>query len=97
MSVNETKFPHEHPENYGDIRTIAERAGVELKEEDGIPYHCGERMQVKAGIIGPDYVKCHPCGLLLLNTASPHVNGGIIWNEDVMEKFWDAMWTRWTV
>ena len=90
---DKTKFPYENPEQYGDVQTVADRAGVELQGEEGIPFHCGERMHVKSGILGPDYAKCETCGLLLYNAASPHVNGGIVWKEDVLDKFGDGLWT----
>ena len=89
----ETKFPFPDREEFGDVRTVAERAGIELRGEEGIPFHCGERMQVKEGVMGPDYARCSPCGLTMLNAASPHVNGGVVWNEQVMEEFGNVLWT----
>lgn len=38
-------------------------------------------MQVKGGLIGPDYAKCHTCGQEIGNAASPHINGGYIPDE----------------
>ena len=96
MSEAESKFPLQNPEEYGDVRTICERAGVELRTvdgEEGIPFCCDTRMQVKAGILGPDYALCHQCQTSIQNLASPHINAGIVWNEAVMEEFGDRMWT----
>jgi hypothetical protein len=39
-------------------------------------YHCGEKMDVRSGLLGPDFAACHKCGIRLLNMASPHINGG---------------------
>ena len=43
--------------------------------------------------MGPDYAHCNRCGKTMSNQASPHVNGGILWNEEVMEAHGDRMWT----
>ena len=96
MSDEQTKFPFKGQEKYGDVRTVAEHAGIELRtvdEEEGIPFHCGERMHVKGGIMGPDYAHCNRCGLLMSNAASPHINGGYILNDDVMKRYGDCLWT----
>ena len=74
------------------MRTIADRAGIELKDEDGKPFHCGELMPTKGGLFGPDYAKCNTCGLMMANMASPHINGGVIFSEEVYEEFGEVMW-----
>ena len=89
-------FPMKNPQDHADVRTIAERASIELRtveEEEGILFCCDQRMHVKAGIMGPDYAHCNQCGQTMTNQASPHVNGGILWNEEVMEAHGDRMWT----
>ena len=89
-------FPFNNPEKFGDVRTIANTAGIELRtveNEEGIPYHCGERMQVKGGVIGPDYTRCGLCELAIGNMLSPHINGGVILKEEITEKFGDSLWT----
>ena len=93
MAEETTVFPFPDPEKYGDVRTIADRAGIELQEEEGLPFHCGAKMRVKSGLMGPDYAHCNTCGLTMLNEASPHVNGGLVFNEEIMEKFGDSLWT----
>ena len=87
------EIPYKDREKYSDVRTIAERACVELREEDGKPFHCGERMPTKHGLFGPDYAKCGSCGLTMWNAASPHVNGGYVFTEEVLEEYFDEMWT----
>ena len=89
------EFPWKDRENYGDVLTIAARAGIELRDTNLIPHHCDQEMQVKAGLYGADYVHCHKCGLNMHNAASPHVNAGIIFNNDIMDEFGMVMWT-WT-
>ena len=96
MSDEQLKFPFKDQEKYGDVRTIAERAGIELRtvdEEDGVPFHCGGRMQVKGGMWGPDYARCNSCGLLMSNAASPHINGGYVLKDEIIEQYGDSLWT----
>lgn len=80
-------------EQYGDVRTIAERAGIELRGEDGQPFCCDSRMHTKEGLMGPDYAKCSMCGTTMLNLASPHVNGGFLLNDDIMDEYGNVIWT----
>lgn len=71
-----------------DIRDVAEvkaLTGIEMRGDDGQPFCCGKRMQVKGGIMGPDYAKCHVCGQEIGNAASPHINGGCIATEEFMK------------
>ncbi len=61
------------------MRTVSEccaEHGIELRGDDGQPFHCGERMRVKSGLLGPDYAICK-CGLAIGNLASPHISGCI--------------------
>lgn len=76
-----------------DVRTIAARHGIELRGDDGQPYHCGERMEVRSGILGTDYAKCK-CGLAIGNMASPHVNGGYVMSDEWFEKHDGKAWAR---
>jgi len=75
------------------MRTVTEcckENGIELRGDDGQPYHCGERMSVRSGIIGPDYATCK-CGLAIGNLASPHVSGAIMskaWFEEHRDRTW---------
>ena len=94
MSDAPKEFPFMNQEEYADVRTIAERAGVELRGDDGIPWHCEIEMQVKAGIWGPDYAKCNACGITMRNLASPHINGGVVFPEETHEAYGNVMW-RW--
>lgn len=50
-------------------------------------------MQVKGGIIGPDYARCKTCGLVIYNMLSPHINGGIILKEEPVQAFGESLWT----
>lgn len=75
-----------------DVRAAAARIGVDLRGEDGQPYHCGERMTVKGGILGTDYAKCETCGALLLRIDSPHTNGGQIFTHEEYQLLSDAVW-----
>ena len=74
-----------------DVRTAAQ-IGVELHGEDGQPFHCGQRMTVKGGIVGTDYAKCETCGVALLRLDSPHVNGGHIFDAATYESLGDNVW-----
>jgi len=74
------------------LKELCLKHGIELKGDDGQPYHCGKRMVVKGGIIGPDYAKCE-CGLVIGNVLSPHISGGIP-NEAWIRKHGDATWAR---
>ena len=76
----------------GDIRATCAKAGIELQGEEGQPYHCGQRMQVKEGIFGPDYARCL-CGLVIGNLASPHINGGLVYSETWYDDNADTSWT----
>lgn len=78
-----------------DIRNIEDvktRTGIELRGDDGQPYCCDQRMQVKGGIIGPDYAKCHVCGQEIGNAASPHINGGCIPTAEFLQS--GKTWVR---
>lgn len=96
MSGTETEFPFRNQEEYGDVRTICERVGIELREvdgEEGIPFCCGQRMRVKGGVMGPDYADCGVCRQQIYNSASPHINGGYVLSEEIMAAHGDFMWT----
>lgn len=56
------------------VTELCAELGIELRGDDGQPFHCGERMRVKSGLMGPDYAECR-CGLKIGNMASPHVSG----------------------
>jgi len=77
--ATERSCPDPAGTDFFDIRDIADvkaRTGIDLRGVDGEPYCCEQRMQVKSGIIGPDYAKCHTCGQEIGNAASPHINSG---------------------
>ena len=96
MPDDKDNFPFHNPEEYGDVRTVAKMTGIELRDEEdkeGIPYHSEEKMQVKRGIIGPDYARCNTCELVIYNMLSPHINGGLIFKEEVIQAFGDSLWT----
>ena len=88
-----TPFPLENPDKFGDVITVPEKARIEPRDEDGKPICCGQQMRVKASIIGPDYARCRECKKEIMNLASPHINNGIVWNEEVMETHGKSMWT----
>ena len=75
-----------------DVEKAAKAAGVELRGEDGQPYCCGKRMQVKTGMVGPDYCKCHQCGTELCNMFSPHINGGYVMSDEWIAKHGKNTW-----
>lgn len=75
------------------VTDLCEELGIELKPPDGQPYHCGNRMKVKSGICGPDYAECN-CGLRIGNMLSPHINGGIIPDENWIEEHGEATWVK---
>ena len=75
-----------------DVRTLAAAHGIELRGDDGQPYHCGERMQVRSGLVGPDYALCR-CGLAIGDMASPHINGGIVFVKEWYEQHGHRTWT----
>lgn len=79
----------------GTVKTVARRAGIELRGEDGQPYHCGQRMHVKGGIFGSDWARCEACGLTMANYASPHINHGRLFDDDWYEKWGHRCWTAW--
>jgi len=91
--MSEMQFPFLDQERYGTVEEIVRRLGIELRGEDGQPYCCGDRMQVKGGLFGPDYGKCDQCGKRIWNAASPHVNGGILLHDDVLAAWGNALWT----
>lgn len=78
-----------------DVRTVCEAAGIDLRGDDGQPFCCGERMEVRSGILGPDYGKCHKCGTEIRNMASPHVNGGYAPDPDAEEVREGRTWMAW--
>lgn len=90
---SQVTFPYKNKDDFGDVRTICERAGIDLRGEDGQPFHCEQRMQTKEGIMGPDYAKCRGCDLEILNLVSPHVNGGYILTDDVLDTYGNQLWT----
>jgi len=67
---------------------------IELRGEDGQPYCCGERMNVRAGLMGPDYAECQKCGEIIGNVASPHINGGFILSDEWLTEHGDATWAE---
>ncbi len=75
-----------------DLLAAVKAVGIELQGEDWQPYCCGERMQVNAGLIGTDYLKCHQCKTELRNMASPHVNGGCLVGGDWLEEHGMDTW-----
>ena len=91
--MTNVSFPFEVPENFGAVRDIAERAGIELKGDDGQPWCCDRRMQVKGGLWGSDYARCNLCHKRMFNMASPHINGGYLLNEETLIAYGEAMWT----
>lgn len=70
-----------------DVVSLCADLGIILptsSERD--PEHCGQEMQVKGGILGPDYVRCKVCGLTIGNVLSPHINGGRVFFDEAYEE-----------
>jgi hypothetical protein len=84
------------PDSLATLDDAAAVLGVELRDEgvEGYvqPYHCGQRMRVKKGIIGPDYARCEVCGAELRCMASPHVNGGVVVSPEWLDAQGDRLW-----
>ena len=64
-----------------DVTDLCQREGIELRGDDGQPYCCGERMNVRGGIIGPDFAECRKCGKAIGNAAKPATKS-CTWTED---------------
>ena len=75
-----------------DVTDLCQREGIELRGDDGQPYCCGERMDVRGGIIGPDFAKCRKCGKAIGNAASPHINGGRIPSDEWIKENGNKTW-----
>lgn len=75
-----------------DIFSAARSIGVELRGEEGQPFCCGARMDVRSGIIGPDYSRCKICGNVLFRIDSPHTNGGVVLTQEVCERLDNRVW-----
>lgn len=45
---------------------------------------CGELVNVWSGIAGTDKAACETCGKTIRNLASPHMNGGLCFEDDDM-------------
>lgn len=78
-----------------DLRTIRDlcaEQGIELKDEDGQPFCCEQRMTVSGGILGPDHAECEMCGKTIGNVASPHINGGHIATDEFVKS--GKTWAR---
>lgn len=78
--------------DHGPVVEVAASVGIELRGEDGQPYHCGERMTVYSGVVGPDRASCEACGLTIENGLSPHMNGGYFLPDDVFEAHPHGAW-----
>ena len=76
------------------VKEICRLNNIELKEPDGQPYCCGQRMDVRSGIAGPDYAKCEVCGKTIGNLASPHINGGFIPSDQFFKENPNGTWAR---
>ena len=75
-----------------DVADLCQREGIELRGDDGQPYCCGERMNVRGGIIGPDFAECRKCGKAIGNAASPHINGGCIPSDEWIKENGNKTW-----
>ena len=75
-----------------DVTDLCQREGIELRGEDGQPYCCGGRMNVRGGMIGPDFAECRKCGKAIGNAASPHINGGRIPSDEWIKEHGDKTW-----
>ena len=75
-----------------DVTDLCQREGIELRGDDGKPYCCGERMNFRGGIIGPDFAECRKCGKAIGNVASPHINGGYIPSDEWIKENGNKTW-----
>ncbi len=94
--MNSETTPTGTPVDVVVMRTVTDlcaELGIELRGDDGQPFHCGERMRVKSGLMGPDYAECK-CGLRIGNAASPHINGGCILDDKWCEEHGDRTWVK---
>jgi len=78
--------------SFFDVTDLCQREGIELRGDDGQPYCCGERMNVRGGIIGPDFAECRKCGKAIGNAASPHINGGCIPSDEWIKENGNKTW-----
>lgn len=74
-----------------EVRMAASSVGVMLRGEEGQPFHCDKRMEVRGGIAGVDYARCG-CGVALRRIDSPHTNGGVILTDAELEELGDRVW-----
>ena len=79
-------------DSYFDLQTLCKLHNIELRGDDGQPYCCGERMNVKGGLIGPDYAECLKCKKTIGDITSPHINGGLILPDKVYKDHLDGAW-----
>jgi hypothetical protein len=74
-----------------EVRALCSKHGIDLQGTDGQPHHCGQRMHVKGGLLGPDWAKCEICGLTIANLASPHI-AGRLYSEKDLASMGNATW-----
>ena len=87
------RFPFKDPEQFGDIHAVAARAGIELAGEENHPHCCGQRMETEPEFMGQDHARCGQCKTVLINAASPYVNGGRVFDRETRKAYGDRMWT----
>lgn len=74
------------------VQQLPEAFGIELRDDDGVPWHCGQKMIVRSGLFGADFAECQPCGLTVGNALSPHINAGIVFVDEVYEAHPGGAW-----
>ena len=76
----------------GDVRTVCANVGIDLRGDEGHPYHCGDRMTTKSGLFGVDMAVCESCKLEVRWLVSPHVNGGHIPDGSLSDEEYERQW-----
>ncbi len=65
----------------------------EFGDSEGVHLsHCGDTMTTGHGIVGTDSIRCAECGVEAEMFLSPHVNGGIVFNEEDVEALHGCEW-----
>ena len=75
-----------------DVKTVCANVGIDLRGDELHPYHCGDRMTTKSGLLGTDYAVCERCQLDVRWMVSPHVNGGFIPDGSLSDDECDHQW-----
>lgn len=70
---------------HDNVATVAAKHGIELRGDDGQPYHHGQRMTVRSLLGAADYARCEVCELTIGDLLSPAVNGGYVFDDPIFD------------